>query len=133
MRVQAAKEGRHPIVLCPEPSPELARRLERQGIDAKVWVHDEMMNAMTHRDGDTTAMIEDALNDGTNLVGELAAEIARDYGLSQDWLAQLERDEPQPTHSRCPSVYERILGMIVRRAARLADASYNAARRPSAG
>ena len=64
-----------------EALTELATRLERQGVTAKVYVHDGMMSALTHWDGDTSATIDDALVDGTNLIEELAAEIAAEQGL----------------------------------------------------
>ena len=51
-----------------EALTELGTRLEQQGIHARVWVHDGMTVAMTHRDGDTTATVDEALVDGTNLI-----------------------------------------------------------------
>ena len=72
-----------------EALTELAARLEEHGVSAKVYVHDGMMSAMAHRGGDTMATIDEALVDGTNLIEELAAEIAAERGLPEDWLSRL--------------------------------------------
>ena len=41
-----------------EALTELASRLEKQNTHARVYVHDGMMIAMMHRDGDMTATID---------------------------------------------------------------------------
>ena len=96
-------------------------------------MHDGMMSAMTHCDGDTTATIEEALVDGTNLIEDLAAEIAAEQGLPHDWLGRVAAEGP-PTHpGRLATAYEYSLSIAVRHATRLADASLRTARHPSAG
>ena len=49
------------------------------------------MAITTWRQGDTSSTIDDALWDGPEIVGETAAEIARERGLPEDWLKQLGR------------------------------------------
>ena len=75
---------------------ELASRLEQRGLRAEVYVHDGMTVTMTHRDGDTTSTIDDALRDGPGIVGEIAADIAVERGLPADWLKQIGRLAAQP-------------------------------------
>lgn len=56
-----------------------------------------LMEIMVWREGDTTSTIDDALRDGPGIVGEIAAEIARERGLPEDWLTQIGRlVEPPP-------------------------------------
>ena len=116
-----------------EALTDLAHRLEQRGIRARVWEHDGMTVAMTHREGDTTATIDEALVDGTNLIEDLAAEIAAEQGLPPDWLGRVAAEGP-PTHpGRLATAYEYSLSIAVRHATRLADASLRTARHPSAG
>ena len=56
-----------------------------------------MMVIMAWREGDTTSTIDDALEDGPAIVGEIAAEIADERGLPEDWLKQIGRFAAQPT------------------------------------
>ena len=47
------------------------------------------MAITTWRQGDTSSTIDDALRDGPGIVGAIAAEIAAERGLPQDWLTQI--------------------------------------------
>ena len=47
------------------------------------------MAITTWRQGDTSFTIDDALRNGPEIVGEIAAEIARERGLPEGWLKQL--------------------------------------------
>ena len=82
------------------PSPtdealaELNARLEQQGIHARVYVHDGMTAVMIHRDRDTTATIDEAFEDGPEVVGELAAQIAKERSLPADWLSRFGIEPP---------------------------------------
>ena len=82
-----AQPSFHPAVF--EALTELATRLGQQGVSAKVYVHDGMMTAMTHRDGDTEATVDDALGEVKELVEERTAQIATERGLPEDWLSRL--------------------------------------------
>ena len=111
---------------------ELATRLEQQGIHARVYVHDGMMSAMTHRDGDTTATIDGALVDGTEIIEGLATEIADDRGLPDDWLAHLGDEAPHLPRNRLATLRERAICVVVRTPARLATRCVGIARQPYA-
>ena len=87
-------------------------------------------DTMTHRHGDTAATIDQALEDGPEVVGELAAEIAVENGLSDDWLAQLGGDSPPPQRGRHAAVRERSVIAVVRVAVRLATRCVTVARQP---
>ena len=51
-------------------------------------------------EGDTQTTIDDALEDGPEIVGEIAAEIADERGLPRDWLAHIGNAlEPPPQHT----------------------------------
>ena len=82
-----------------EALPELNARLEQQGIRARIWMHDGMTAVMIHRDGDTAATVDGALDEGPERVGELANEIARERDLPVDWLS-LAGFEPPAFASR---------------------------------
>ena len=56
--VNSPRQNRKPTA---EALTELAARLAQHGTHAKVWVHDGMTVAMTHRESDATATIDDAL------------------------------------------------------------------------
>ena len=71
--VNSPRQNRKPTA---EALTELASRLEQQGIHARVWVHDGLTVALTHRHGDTEATIEEALREGTEVVRGIAAELA---------------------------------------------------------
>ena len=95
-------------------------------------MHDGMMSTMTHRDGDTTATIDDALVDGTNLIEELAAEIAAERRLPPDWQGRLIIEDQPPPRSRLATMCERSLLIVVRTAARLAARCVGVARQAQA-
>ena len=111
---------------------DLAGWLEARNLRTHVYVHDGMMVALTHRDEDTTATVDGALVEGSEIVERLAAEIAEEKGLPEDWLAQLGDDVPPLPRARLASVPERSLLIVVRTAARLAERCVSIARRPHA-
>ena len=79
---------------------ELASRLERQGVTETPAENAPSPDDTAHapftaitawRESDTTSTIDDALQDGPEIVGEIAAEIAAERGLPRDWLKQISR------------------------------------------
>ena len=54
------------------------------------------MVIMAWQEGDTSSMIDDALRDGPEIVGETATEIAAERGLPRGWLMQLQRLAEMP-------------------------------------
>lgn len=73
---------------------ELNRRLEQRGIHARVYVHDGMTAVMIHRDEDTTAPIDQAHEEEPEDIGEMAAQIAKERDLPEDWLSRLGTELP---------------------------------------
>ena len=53
---------------------DLADRLEARNLTTRIYVHDGMIIALTHRDNDATATVDDAFSDDDEVVAELAAE-----------------------------------------------------------
>ncbi|WP_419921930.1 hypothetical protein [Candidatus Poriferisodalis sp.] len=129
MAVNSPRQNRKPTA---EALTELAARLAQHGTHAKVWVHDGMTVAMTHRESDATATIDDALVDGTELVEEMAAEIAAERRLPPDWLGWLIIEDQPPPRSRLATMCERSLLIVVRTAARLAARCVGVARQAQA-
>ncbi|WP_428118689.1 hypothetical protein [Candidatus Poriferisodalis sp.] len=100
---------------------ELANRFDQRGIRAPVCGRGGMMIAVTHRSGNTKAAINGSQGEGNENTGELAAEIASERGLPQDWLACLVNEAPTPARSRPLSVRERLLCIAVSAVDRVAE------------
>ena len=115
-----------------EALTELAARREHQGVFARVYVHDGMNTVMIHRDGDTTATVDEALEEGPALVGELATQIAEKRNLPEDWLSLVGSELPAASAHRRPTVRERMLQRVLHTAARLAERCMTVARQPDA-
>ena len=106
---------------------ELGERRAAQGMHARVYVRDGMTAAMVHRDGDTGATIDEALVEGADLIETLAAEIAEEMGLPDDWLAHTggkptppSAPPPPPRRGRLAAACDRIVRRVVKTAVRLA-------------
>ena len=119
-----------PVVL--DALTELNARIAQQGVRARVYVHQGMTAVMVHRDGDTAATIDQALEDGPEVVGELAAEIASELGLPEDWLNRLGSEAPAVSAPHRLTIRERSLHRVLRTAARLAERCVTVARQPDA-
>lgn len=111
---------------------ELDRRLEQSGIHARVYVRDGMTAIMVHPDGDTTATIDQALEDETGVVGEMAAEIGSERGLPEDWLRRVGTKRLDVSAKRRMTIRERMLHFVLRLAAGLAERCVTIARQPDA-
>ncbi|WP_420446783.1 hypothetical protein [Candidatus Poriferisodalis sp.] len=96
-----------------EALAELNGRLAGRGIHARVYVHDGMTAVMIHRDGDTAATVDEALEDGPDVVGELAAQIAAERDLPEDWLSRLGAEPPRANARRRLTICERSLQLAL--------------------
>ena len=114
-----------------EALAELNARLVERGIHARVYVHDGMTAVMIHRDGDATATVDEALEEGPEVVEKLAAQIAAERDLPEDWLSRLEA-EPPKANARRLTICERSLQLALGAAARLAERCVRVARAPHA-
>ncbi len=99
---------------------------------ARVYVHDGMTAAMVHRDGNTQATIDQALDEGPEIVAALAAEIAGERGLPDHWLGRLGAEPPTVSTQRRMTIRERSLQIFLRTSARLAERCVAVARQPHA-
>ena len=115
-----------------EALTELAARLEQRSLHARVYMHGEMTAVMVHETDDATSTIDDALDEGTGVVGELAAEIGSERGLRDDWLSQIGDDPPTVPQARRMTIRERSLHIVLHASARLAGRCAAAARQPRA-
>ena len=91
-----------------------------------------MTAVMIHRDGDTTAAIGQALEDGPEVVGELAGQIARVMDLPNEWLSRFGIEPPAVSTQSRLTIRERSLRLVLQSAARLAERCVAAARQPDA-
>ena len=120
------------------PSPtdealvELNARLAERGIRARVYVHDGMTAVMIHRGGDAAATIDEAFEDGPEVVEELAAQIAKERSLPADWLSRFGIEPPAVSTQSRLTIRERSLRLVLQSAARLAERCVAAARQPDA-
>ena len=115
-----------------EALTELAKRLDQQKIHARVYAHDGMTAVMIHRDGDATATVDEALGEGPEVVEKLAAQIAAERDLPDDWLSRLEAEPPRANARRRLTICERSLQLALGAAARLAERCVRVARAPHA-
>ena len=104
----------------PSEGQNSARIGKRRGIRARVYVHEGTTAVMIHRDGDTEATIDEALEEGPEIVGEMAAEIADERGSPGDWLPRLGDDSGPNPQGRLAMVRERAIFAVVKTATRIA-------------
>ena len=115
-----------------EALAEFNARLAERGIRARVDVHDGMTAVMIHRDGDTTAMIDGALGEGPEVVGQMVAQIARERNLPAGWLSRVGAEPPTESAQHWLTSGERSLQIVSRMVAQLAERCVTVARRPDA-
>lgn len=108
---------------------ELERRLEAQGLRARLFFHGDIWHAAVHRADDAEAKLGDALPGGHDLVEAVASDIADEMGLPGDWLSRIGVSAPIPV----PTRQQRFVAAFLRRATRLSERGCGIAQRPDAG
>ncbi len=91
---------------------------------------------MAHRDGDTEATIDSAIADGRRFLEEVAAEIAAERGLPDDWLDRLGKyalPEPQPPSEDNLTMRQRAVMATLRVVVRVSARCVAVAREPDTG